>query len=197
MASVNHHDAIASFWLVRTVRVMPHTTPRSNPALQGLSRSLTERPTGPQHVAAKRICSVRPEAIARRVADPAVLVDVHPDRRVSLRRLVGETGVELAESYTVTLLATGCVDLAPTAEIDASGRGSRIEVRVDGRDRLCLTKGLVHRLAVPAGGKLLVSLAAPGGSLRLLDLATCADAVDQVLTSSEVGTVADAEGERR
>jgi len=123
--------------------------------------------------------------IAPRVADPAVLVDVHTDLRLSLRRLVGETGVELAARYTITMLATGCIDLAPTLQVDATAGGSRVEVRVDDRDRLCLTKGLVSRLAVPVGNKVLASITPDTGEIRLLNLATCADAINRVLNEDD------------
>ena len=148
---------------------------------------------------AKAISQVRPEVIVPRAADPAVLVDLHSDLRLSLHRLVAETGVELAETYAVTAVATGCVDLAPVGvSAEESPQGHGLSVRVDGRGRMRLSKGLVHRLAVRVGEKVLVSVSPHSGEVRLLNLSTLADAVEAHLRQLGVEVPSgDATGGRR
>ena len=56
-------------------------------------------------------------------ADPAVLVHVHSDLRLSLAQRSSQTDTTLAAQYVVTRLATGCVDLVPH-DLDAAGGAS-------------------------------------------------------------------------
>lgn len=65
--------------------------------------------------------------------------------------------------------------------------GGFLTLRIDGRKRLVLTRGIVHRLAAVVGDKLLVTLVPSSGSLRLLNLATLADAVEACIAGSAEG----------
>lgn len=156
-----------------------------------LLRTLTTRPD-PDAVrpsVAKTISRLVPQVVAPAAADPAVLVDVHSDLRLSLARLASENQVTLAERYVVTRLATGCIDLAPDLD---SGPAAEPEgpahafgvLSVDRRSRLRLTRALLGRLAVPVGSKVLVTFQPEGQTLRLLNLATLADAVDAQLAAA-------------
>ncbi len=149
-------------------------------------RRLAARPERGTRVVAKAISRMQPEVVVPRAADPAALVDLHRDLRLSLQRLATETGSVLAERYTVAALATGCIELVPTAELDRDDVESTVglELRVDPRNRLRLTKGIAHRLAVEIGHKVLVTLEPGTGSLRLLNLATLADAFEAQINAT-------------
>ena len=133
-------------------------------------------------------------------ADPAVLVHVHADLRVSLAQLASENDTVLAARYVVTRLATGCIDLHPatedpTAAPSGPAAGDPVEtparfltMRTDARSRLALTRGLVHRVAVKVGDKVLVTLVPDTGALRLLNLGTLADAVESCLAAADTAT---------
>lgn len=92
-------------------------------------------------------------------ADPAVLVHLPSDLRVSLTQLAAETNTTLAPSYVVSRLATGCVDLEPYEPDDsAPGDGAAgdgfdgtaktpakfLTMRVDARGRLVSHPGASH-----------------------------------------------------
>lgn len=150
-------------------------------------RRLAARPERGTRVVAKAISRMQPEVIVPRAADPAVLVDLHCDLRLSLQRLATETGTVLAERYSVAALTTGCIELVPTVELvrdEAFDSTGGLELRVDPRNRLRLTQGIAHRLAVEVGQKVLVTLELGTGSLRLLNLATLADAFEAQLAAS-------------
>lgn len=161
-------------------------------------RTLTARPTHTTRATAKTISKVCPEVVVPAAADPAVLVHVHGDLRLSLTQLASETDTTLAPQYVVTRLATGCVDLAPydpatyddtdsapdMADSFDDGPAGFLMLRTDARSRLALTRGILHRLAVPVGAKVLVTLAPRTGTLRLLNLGTLADAVETCLTDT-------------
>ena len=145
--------------LRRVGTVRPMTTKSVIPP--NVLRALTSRPTKQRHVGAKKISQVDPAIRASAAANPAVLVDLHSDQRLSLARLAKDTGMRLSSTWVVTALATGFIELAPqevTGE-PALGSGSsrEITVRVDPRSRLRLTEALVFRLGVPVGGKALVT----------------------------------------
>lgn len=118
-----------------------------------LLRRLAERPERNTRVVAKTISRMQPQIVVPRSADPAVLVDLHRDRRLSLQRLATENGVELADRYTVSALATGYIELAQTpTEPDPDGEfDTGIELRVDPRNQLRLTQGIAHQLAASHG----------------------------------------------
>lgn len=169
------------------------------PTMTGsLLRTLTTRPD-PEAVrpsVAKTISTLAPQIVAPAAADPAVLVDVHSDLRLSLARLASENQVTLAERYLVTRLATGCIDLAPDLDTESTGEvdGPSHEfgvLSVDRRSRLRLTRALLGRLAVPVGSKVLVTFQPDGETLRLLNLATLADAVESQLAAATDGGVND------
>ena len=154
-----------------------------------LLRTLTARPAHTTRATAKKISRVHPEVVVPAAADPAVLVHLHSDLRLSLAQLASETGTKLAARYVVTRLATGCLDLAP--EPSASDEEAAEDVprtfltcRVDARSRLSLTPGLIHRLAVSVGEKLLVTLSPDTTHLRVLNLGTLADAVEACLSTT-------------
>lgn len=93
----------------------------------------------------------------------------------------------------VTRLATGCVDLVPhTPDAAAAGETDErcedvpafLSLRTDDRRRLVITRGILHRLAAKVGDKLLVTLEPGSCGLRLLNLATLADAVEACLAGS-------------
>lgn len=54
----------------------------------------------------------------------------------------------------------------------------------DDRRWLVITRGILHRLAASVGDKLLVTLDPASGGLRLLNLATLADAAEAFLAGS-------------
>lgn len=154
-----------------------------------LLRTLTQRPGVATRARAKSISTVSPEVVVPAAADPAVLVHVHSDLRLSLAQLASETGTGLAARYVVTRLATGCLDLAP--EPPASDENASQDVpttfltcRVDARSRLSLTPGLINRLAVSVGDKLLVTISPESKHLRVLNLGTLADAVEACLAAA-------------
>lgn len=154
-----------------------------------LLRSLTQRPGVATRARAKSISTVRPEVVVPAAADPAVLVHLHSDLRLSLAQLASETGTELAARYVVTRLATGCLDLAPEPPAsDEDGVEDRpttfLTCRVDARSRLSLTPGLIHRLAVNVGEKLLITLSPESKHLRVLNLGALADAVEACLSAT-------------
>ena len=164
--------------------------PTENAIPSTVLRALTRRPTKQCHVGAKKISRVDPATRVSAAADPAVLVDVHSDQRLSLGRLVKDTGMCLSRTWVVTALATGFIELAPqevTGEL-ALGTGSSREltVRVDQRSRLRLTEALLFRLGVPAGGKALVTWREAAGTLRVLNLASLADAFEAGLDTELV-----------
>lgn len=134
------------------------------------SRTLAARPAHRSNTApTKTISQLQPAVVASAVADRAVLVDLHPDQRLSLGAFADDLGVELAATWTVVHLATGCIVVTATDPDDAPGKGLR-PLRLDGRRRLRLTAGLVHRLGVPLGGQVLVSADADGTKLSLIGL---------------------------
>ena len=155
-----------------------------------LLRTLTQRPAVATRARAKSISTVRPEVVVPAAADPAVLVHLHSDLRLSLAQLASETDTELAARYVVTRLATGCLDLAPeppSSDEEAShGDESRtfLTCRVDARSRLSLTPGLIHRLAVNVGEKLLITLSPESKHLRVLNLGALADAIEACLSTT-------------
>lgn len=173
---------------VGTGRSMTETMTAPPPQLL---RTLTQRPATSIRASAKTISAVRPEVVVPAAADPAVLVHVHSDLRLSLAQLSSETDTTLAPHYVVTRLATGCVDLAPqdpdeaddTDEVRDTPAGF-LTLRTDDRRRLVITRGILHRLAAEVGDKLLVTLDPGMGGLRLLNLATLADAVEACLAGS-------------
>ena len=157
-----------------------------------LLRTLTQRPATSIRASAKTISVVRPEVVVPAAADPAVLVHVHGDLRLSLAQLSSETDTTLAARYVVIRLATGCVDLAPQDPVTTNDEGDQpgedapafLTLRTDDRKRLVITRGILHRLAISVGEKLLVTLDPASGGLRLLNLATLADAVESCLAGS-------------
>jgi len=171
-----------------TVPDMQETMSYAGGVAPALLRRLAERPERGTRVVAKTISRMQPQVVVSRAADPAVLVDLHRDRRLSLQRLATENSVELAERYTVVALATGCIELAPTpTEPEPDGEfetSAGIELRVDPRNRLRLTEGIANRLAVEPGGKVLVTLEPETGALRLVNLATLADAFEAWFAAS-------------
>jgi hypothetical protein len=137
-----------------------------------LRRATQVEPTAERPRAAKTISRVEVSVVAPAVADPAVLVRLHDDLRLSLDALAKDLGRSL-EPLVVTTLATGIITLAPGASIDGD---SPLDPLVpDARNRLRLTDGLRHRLAVPIGGQVLVTAAPDGSEVRLINLATLAD----------------------
>lgn len=154
-----------------------------------LLRTLTQRPGVSTRARAKSISTVRPEVVVPAAADPAVLVHLHSDLRLSLAQLASETNTALADRYVVTRLATGCVDLVPegrTAE-DSETQDpptTFLTCRIDARSRLSLTPGLIHRLAVTVGEKLLITLSPESKHLRVLNLGALADAVEACLSAT-------------
>jgi hypothetical protein len=145
-----------------------------------LLRRLTQRPpVGPKPVA-KTISKVSPEVIVPAAADPAVLIRLTSDLRLSLGQLAAETKTTLRSSYVVTRLATGYLDLAPLGD-DCPPEDQPpgfLHCRVDGRRRLALNPGLLHRLAARVGDKVLVTLTPDTEELRVMNLATVADAFE-------------------
>jgi hypothetical protein len=153
-------------------------------------RALTTRPTKQRHVGAKKISRVDPAMRVSAAADPAVLVDLHSDKRLSLANLAKDTGITLSRTWVVTALATGFIELAPqevTGEPAlGTGSGRELTVSVDSRSRLRLPGALLYRLGVPVGGKALVTWQEAAGKLRVLNLASLADAFEAGLdTESE------------
>jgi hypothetical protein len=145
-----------------------HTPP--NP----LRSRMSERPEPTTRTPAKAISRVDPSVIAPIAVDPMVLVSLHDDRRLSLAALATSHGVPLAQSWAVTRVATGYLELAPAAA-DDEGLPA---VALDGRHRLRLDAGLTHRLAVPTAGQVLVTAAPDGSALRLLNPGTFADLIE-------------------
>ena len=168
--------------------VIPMTTKNAIPST--VLRSLTSRPTKQRHVGLKQISRVDPAVRVSAAADPAVLVDVHSDQRLSLGNLAKDTGMTLSRTWVVTALATGFIELAPqevTAEPAlGTGSGRELTVRVDPRSRLRLTEALLFRLGVPVGGKALVTWQQVTGTLRVLNLASLADAFQADLNTAAV-----------
>ena len=158
------------------------TATNSMSAAFGL-RTLTARPNHEMRAAAKAISRLNPAIVVPAAADPAVLVDLHADLRLSLTTLARNADITLPERYAVTALATGCIELVPMEDVD----GASLDLRVDPRQRLRLTKGIAHRLTVPVGGQVLITCHAPTRTLRLISLAALADAFDSAVTA-DAGT---------
>lgn len=102
-----------------------------------------------------------------------MLVDLHDDLRLSLGTLANAVGCSFPERWQVAHLATGYIVLVP-AQMDVPGLLDPL--RVDPRQRLRLTAGVAHRLAVGLGGQVLVTASPGGDELRLVNLGTLADA---------------------
>lgn len=170
---------------------MPPTAP-TIPTL----RRLAERPQRSTRAAAKTISQVIPGIIVPAAADPAVLVTLHDDLRLSLHALSKKTSVEFADRYVVTSLATGFIELSAACDVYADPLIADSDLigamRLDRRMRLRLTKGIQKRLAVPVDSEVLVTCQPKDRSIRLLNLGTLAD----VFASSIAAQPADAvEGE--
>ncbi|CAN5671025.1 hypothetical protein BH10ACT1_BH10ACT1_28430 [soil metagenome] len=139
--------------------------------------ALTARPEMIKRRPAKAISRVNPAAVFIHAADRAVLVKLHSDLRLSLGQLEKDFGEPLAKNWTVVRVANGHVSLASDAE---PGSGFTNGLSVDARQRLQLSAGIQHRLAVDIGGQVLVSISADGLNLRLINLGTLADAFGAV-----------------
>jgi hypothetical protein len=140
-----------------------------------LRSRMTERPQQVARTPAKAISRVDPSVVAPIAVDPMVLVALHDDRRLSLATLVSAHGVPLARSWAVARVATGYLELIPSADVEKGGLEA---VGIDGRHRLRLGAGLTYRLAVPAGGQVLVTAALDGSALRVLNPGTFADLIE-------------------
>jgi len=111
-------------------------------------------------------------------APPAVLVDLHTDRRLCLSALQRSAGCDLAEFYSVAQLMPGSATLRPAG----LGRFTLEPLRVDPRSRIRLTEGVALRLGVRCGGQVLV-VVRPTGDLALFNLAL----VDLAVTATADG----------
>ena len=164
-------DANAPTVAERTGPVMPNQFHAGYSPLR--TAALTVRPEMVKRRPTKAISRVDPAVIATDAADPAVLVKLHGDLRLSLGQLEKDLGKSLAKSWTVLEAATGHISLASDAE---PGVGFTNGLCLDARQRLQLSAGIKHRLAVGVGGQVLVSASPDGRSLRLINLGTLADA---------------------
>jgi hypothetical protein len=62
---------------------------------------------------------------------------------------------------------------------------------MDPRQRLRLTKGIAHRLAVPVGGQVLVTCHVPTRTLRLISPAALADTFENAIDAATTTSVHD------
>lgn len=131
----------------RTDTAMPRSHHVATSPLR--SRSMTDRPGRAAKAPLKAISKVDSAVVAAAAADPAVLVDLHDDLRLSLGALAKTLDTSYTEHWQVAHLATGYIVLVPA---DPDAPGLLDPLRVDPRQRIRLTAGVAHRLAVAIGG---------------------------------------------
>lgn len=144
--------------------VMPK--PFFNPSPSLWTGAITTRPEVARRSPAKAISRVDPAVLVTHAADPAVLVNVHADQRLSLGQLQCRMGRPLSKWWSVLTLATGHIVLACDLEPDEAFIPA---ITLDGRQRLRLPDCLLQRLAVPIGGQVLITAAPDALGLRLIN----------------------------